>query len=677
MYFISFSCDSEGCNENCDMVYKSIKIRWGNVLRHVLPVKELPISALWRCRIGSSESYALGSCKSYLDMETEYILCDIREINFEKLTASADVFYPEDKDATHIPNIYLHELSLVNMNSNEDSPQKSDIDTVLTKDEIQFANMYLDHLRFFYNIVWFPWDERLEDEMENLYDITSSGEDWVSRHLENRIKAYKDSIENDNDIYEQLKNLAYKHDQLINRQVNIAPFYENDKDGNDKDDLIMVEVHEIEDELDNIKKQAERIENPSLRKAFQNVARLRKIDARKAMLSDYTRIGQNTKPQVICLVIGKFTNLKGMTDFMFTAQKKVGFDMKLAHVIYRDNLQLAIHDMLPGDIIVLPPGDHVIKDWGDMKKGGSIYGVDASNPSLIELHTLPGQYGMEISNGAVFENVIISSNQFENNNGLSTNEITSLNDSQTMDFSRQPSVGRHGLLIQSGAVQMTNCTLLGLECAIRVKSSAELSMNKCKLNLNEIGILAEKAAGKITLNEVIFEGNAESDMAEHGIVIFEDMSGQNFFFDNVSLRYPYGHFVFVDPGFFAKKSKKNTVLYFKDSWDDVRPLLSKSVKTNLCLETSLATKDNCKLLENKGCQLLVVENFTIGHNGNMILKLMTNPKISVDPALEENIENGSGDTETGSQSIIEKNDVYVTSSGNILTPNIKGVVGDC
>ena len=75
--------------------------------------------------------------------------------------------------------------------------------------------------------------------------------------------------------------------------------------------------------------------------------------------------------------------------------------------------------------------------------------------------------------------------------------------------------------------------------------------------------------------------------------------------------------------------------------------------------------------------MLVVENFTVGHNGNMILKLMTNPKISVDPALEENIENGSGDTETGSQSIIEKNDVYVTSSGNILTPNIKGVVGDC
>ena len=46
----------------------------------------------------------------------------------------------------------------------------------------------------------------------------------------------------------------------MNRQANIAPYYGNEFDDGIKDDLIMVEIQEIEDALDNIKKQVNLIQ---------------------------------------------------------------------------------------------------------------------------------------------------------------------------------------------------------------------------------------------------------------------------------------------------------------------------------------------------------------------------------------------------------------------------------
>ena len=60
------------------MIPKSIKLRWSNVLRDILPETKLPISALWRCRLGLSESYALGSDKDFVEYPTNYIVCDIQ-----------------------------------------------------------------------------------------------------------------------------------------------------------------------------------------------------------------------------------------------------------------------------------------------------------------------------------------------------------------------------------------------------------------------------------------------------------------------------------------------------------------------------------------------------------------------------------------------------------------------
>lgn len=628
------SYNSEECNVHLvDRINKSIKLRWGNVLRHHLPEIKLPISAIWRCRIGVSETYALGSCKELIESPYDYLLCDITKINYFQLTASAYVFYPGKNEPKEVLDIYLHEFSLVNMDLAEGPGDDGDAEKV-TESEMKNANMLLDHMRFFFNIVWFPWDEREEEDMNDFYEMCdSTDENWVSMHLAFRIQAYEEHVQNQTDTFDQLKKLANEHDSLAQRQKNIARYHDDDTN-QDIQDLIVVEGLEIDDQLDNIKKRADRHENPSLYKAFQNVARFRKKEGRNAMLSDYYGINQLAEKKAICFVLGKKVNMQGIVEFMSKAQQKVGFDVKLTNIIYRESLQLAINACLPGDYIILPPGEHVLNDWGDFKEGGYIYGIDATNPSLIELHTIPGRFGIEISYGAVLENVIISSSQYSNNDNDCSYSTSVLDESMIPgEGISEISLQRHGLLVKNGFLQMRNCTLLGLDCAINVAEGAELSMKNCKLDLNEIGIKIEHMAGKITLEDVTFDGSTETNKDKYGIVVVDNMLGKNLTFKNVGLRYGHGHFVFIEPKFFSKKSKNRSELCFKNSWEDVHPLLSKSSKTNLSLSYPYQYKkfDYLNATEHSDVHsLMVVADFSFlsGVNERFILPTKCNSTLA-------------------------------------------------
>ena len=655
------SSSSDAYHDTTEHVYKSIKVRWGNLLRGVLPQSKLPMSAIWKCNQGLNDSYSIGTYKQQDDGAKKYFACDITSINFDKLTASADVFYPGEDDATEVLDIYLHEFSLVDMTSEEEITEEEDTDMILTDEEIKLANVMLDHLRFFYHVIWFPWDEKQEDEIEDLYETHDQKEDWVAIHLSNRINAYNDYLEGNNDVYDRLKKFAVEHDQLMNRQANIKSFYEDEDEG--QDDLIMAENHEIEDSLDMICKKAERLEDLTLRNAFEKITRIRKVEARKSMLSDYARVGHPNCNQVIFLVIGRLTNLKGIMEFMLKAQEKVGFDVKLANVICRENLQSAVDDVLPGDIVILPPGEHILKDWGDLKEGGSVFGISANDPSLIELRTMPRRYGIEISNGATFENIVLSSSHLTNNNDC--NEDMSLNDSESIDLSNHLSE-RHGILVKSGKVHMNNCTILGLECAVKVMTNARIEMKKCKINLNKVGLIAEKNV-EIKLDDVCFEEDAECNAEKFGIVIVENMVGNNLIFNNVNLRYGKGHFIFVDSGFFAKKQKKESILHFKNSWDDVNPLLSKAVKTNLVLEGPVLNNMHETSMQSyplKVVAMLLMDNYDY-------TKIATNIKTTINNLTKENPNENAEDYNIMSAHKEKGEDLFVTSSGTMVTSTME------
>merc|ERR1719510_776300 len=132
----------------------------------------------------------------------------------------------------------------------------------MSDEELKAANIMLDHVRYFYNVVWFPWDERLIEGMDDTFVEHDSGEDWVTLHLEHRMRAYKEYLLDSSDVYDRLKKLSSEYDNLIKRLGNIAPLYESDIGDNIRDDFIMVELHEIEDALDRLSKQADRLENP-------------------------------------------------------------------------------------------------------------------------------------------------------------------------------------------------------------------------------------------------------------------------------------------------------------------------------------------------------------------------------------------------------------------------------
>ena len=659
-HIFSYSSCSDEYKETSELVYRSVKVRWAHLLKGVLPQSKLPMSAIWKCSQGSNESYSLGSSKQREDCPKNYFACDITSIDYHKLTASADVYYPGEDDATEVLDIFLHEFSLVNMASDEEATE-GDIELVLTDKEIKSANVMLDHLRFFYNVIWFPWDEKQEEEIEDLYETHDHKEDWVAIHLNNRIKAYDDYLEGTNDVYDRLIRFAMEHDRLVNRQNSIKSFYEDEDGGHD--DLIMAENLEIEDALDMICKKAERMENSTLRNAFEKIARLRKIEARKSMLSDYARVGYPNCNQVIFLVTGSLTNLKGQLEFMLKAQEKLSFDAKLANVICRENLQLAVDDVLPGDIIILPPGEHVLSDWGDFKEGGSIFGINPKDPSLIELQTMPRRYGLEISNGATIENIVLTSSHLIDTNAC--NDDMSLNDSDSIDQSNQLTE-RHGILVKSGRVYMSNCTILGLECAVKVMPNASIEMKKCKLNLNKVGMIAEKSV-VVKLDDVSFEGNAEGNTEKYGMVIVENMAGLNLTFNNVSLRYDKGHMIFVDNGFFAKKQKKEKILNLVNSWDDVNPLLSKADKNNLLLEAPVSTH-SANETSKRDYPLKVVANLLMDKYDytKCIRKVKTSLINPTNENMKEDIvcENEIIDHQM-------KDDVVITSSGTMVTSTME------
>ena len=70
-------------------------------------------------------------------------------------------------------------------------------------------------------------------------------------------------------------------------------------------------------------------------------------------------------------------------------------------------------------------------------------------------------------------------------------------------------------------------------------------------------------------------------------------------------------------------------MYFKDSWDDVLPLLSKSVKNNLSMESPATFNEN---VTDKAIALLVVANLLKGNNGNR--KYLISPNCFTNPSVE-------------------------------------------
>jgi len=241
-----------------------------------------------------------------------------------------------------------------------------------------------------------------------------------------------------------------------------------------------------------------------------------------------------------------------------------------------------------------------------------------------------------------------------NNNDC--NEDMSLNDSESIDLSNQLSE-RHGILVKSGKVHMNNCTILGLECAIKVMTNACIEMKNCKINLNKVGLIAEKNV-EMKLDDVCFEEDAECNAEKFGIVIVENMVGNSFIFNNVSLRYEKGHFIFVDSGFFAKKQKKESILYFENSWDDVNPLLSNAVKTNLVLEGPILDNLNETSMQSyplKVVAMLLMDNYDY-------TKVARNVKTST--IHQTNEKSGDPNVMTAHKM---KDDLFVTSSGTMVT----------
>ena len=162
--------------------------RWSQVLGETLP--ECPWTAVWRDD---------GDCQKRI--------VDVTTVNFTDMMAEVQILSPTTSDGlTSAPLEDLLVCALLN-----EFPEK----------QVQKVNVILDHLRFFRQNIYFPWDDGFggdcPSDMEDLdansmvmrylrqmMDSTPQY-DWMEVHFSNRFKVYQDFITGQSLDYLKLK----------------------------------------------------------------------------------------------------------------------------------------------------------------------------------------------------------------------------------------------------------------------------------------------------------------------------------------------------------------------------------------------------------------------------------------------------------------------------------------
>ena len=153
-----------------------------------------------------------------------------------------------------------------------------------------------------------------------------------------------------------------------------------------------------------------------------------------------------------------------LQDFLSNGMKMVPFDG--AYVVVKDTLQSAIDICIPGDVILLCHGEHILDDVGDLKSCLNIFGV--GNFNEIKL-TLDCGYDYElIASGSesniYFENVTIASK-----------------------------IKQNGILIKDGAkITLQQCRVTHFSKSIEVRNNSSCLMKWSEVTGCDVAIFLEK-----------------------------------------------------------------------------------------------------------------------------------------------------------------------------------------
>jgi len=368
-----------------------------------------------------------------LVVEVVDVTCDSLEAEVEIITGAPEL---EGKLAT-VPVDELYPLN------DQEIPSLNMTPTVVA----------LDLIRFFYKNLWMPWDE------------DSDCCDWVSEHLENRLSLHFSLVSGSGD-----QATAIKLDQLVARaELNrtalteledMASVAEESQGELSMSYQMLGRMYELHQDQDSIRREAEMLENPTLRLAVE----AKTTSSRKKSRKDVT---------AGVLLVWAGGSLSSLSSLLNTLEAEFGASVPIT--TYPD-LQHAVDCSVAGDAIILArPGQHQLRSLGGLTSGGRIMSRGCPEASVT---LTPGDT----------ENIFLGLEQ-------GTLEISDIRiDCKNVHI---------GLMVHAGELLMTNVTLLGGSTTVLVGSGARLKMTNTKITDAGIGVELSPGAIGCVVNCVV------------------------------------------------------------------------------------------------------------------------------------------------------------------------------
>ncbi|KAL5281630.1 SHCBP1 family protein [Megaselia abdita] len=352
----------------------------------------------------------------------------VENVIFNDLKATFFVQAVQD-DNVHMPE--KQEVNLIDLYPTKDQENK-EINTERTAE-------VLDSLRFFYQNIWMPWDNDIDDDF-----------DWAEKHLESRIRFYYDLKKKDmrRPLATQIRTLLAEAKYIQERreyiEIGLNSTGDNLEDTisqSEKADLMRIHLR-----LSMIKSEMDILENPETRSIYEE-CKLESQEESRECISYIVTSPDSNENQIMYL--------QKVQQFLKDPNGKVQMC---------NSFQKAIELCNALDEIFLPPGEHSIKFLDFLNDNGTVTGI--------------GNAGDVILKSPDDESILLI---FEGNFKLKN---------VTLDCSNV----RNGIVLKKGNVILDSCVLFGdgkssTQQGVLCNGNSKLLLKNCVIKKFATGVV--------------------------------------------------------------------------------------------------------------------------------------------------------------------------------------------
>nr|CAH7720911.1 unnamed protein product [Callosobruchus chinensis] len=417
------------------------------------------------------------TCESLCIAFPSFVLVLVLEIDFENLEALVRVLAV--KDDIMIPDI--HRVQLIQLWVTKDQDKSIGLNLESTANSI-------DMLRFFYLYLMRPWDE--EDDSS----------DWLSGHLENRLRLYYDlkngsipraCAEHIHSLLTQARSLANKRD-FLRKKIHLEELDE---------DIYMDTFTKIYCELLEIQPHMDMAEHPLLRGHLVKKLTDMKPDDQRNESEIWIIYDQGTSNDYINF-LEKVKEIYPTQTFRITdslASKLVTCNAKKVHFILNES-------------------KHHVKTIGILEEGGELRGIGLREN--IQLSSERDDIVLDFSIGhMIIENITIDCGKAQCGILVRSSKLSLINCKIIGDGKSSTAEGL--IVLSGGEVDLDNCDISGFSEGIVGNSGSTIRMKNCSLSGVDVGMKVFEEC------EVHIENTRIENCREYGIVLEtnQDISG--------------------------------------------------------------------------------------------------------------------------------------------------------